>query len=284
MGLYPYSIYVNTNNTVYVVDRENGRIQMWLEGNMTPTTIISSNMSNPYSLFVSVTGDIYIGNDYPNSRVDKWIFNTSSDVPEMIVHQGCYGLFVDINDTLYCSITDLHQVVSQSLNGSFNTSTVVAGTGCPGYTSYTLYYPYGIFVNTNFDLYVADCYNNRIQRFQSGQLNGTTAAGNDVPGTFPLQCPTGVVLDANNYLYIVDSGHDRIIADGPNGFRYLVAGYSSWSSVYYNQLSYPQSMVFDRDGNLFVTDMENNRIQKFMLLNNSLSKWKIDFHQILYNI
>jgi sugar lactone lactonase YvrE len=202
----------------------------------------------------------------------------------MIVNQECYGLFVDINDTLYCSITDLHQVVTKSLNSGFNTSTVVAGTGCPGYTSYTLYYPYGIFVDINFDLYVADCYNNRIQRFQSGQLSATTVAGGDVPGTFPLQCPTGIVLDADNYLYIVDSGNNRIISTGPNGFRYLVGGYSSWTPEYYNQLSYPQSMVFDRDGNLFVTDMENSRIQKFMLLENSLSKCKIDFHHISYNI
>jgi tripartite motif-containing protein 71 len=164
----------------------------------------------------------------------------------------------------------LHQVIKRSLNSSDNQLTTVAGIDCPGFLFNMLYYPSGIFVDINFNLYVADSGNNRIQLFQSGQLNGTTVAGNTAPGTIALNFPTGIALDADGYLFIVDSDNNRIVGSGPNGFR-CVAGCSGHSSLS-NQLYNPQSMAFDSYGNIFVTDTGNGRIQKFLLATNSCSK------------
>jgi tripartite motif-containing protein 71 len=273
IGSYPYGIYVNIDNTVYVADRENGRIQVWFEGNKTVSSSIFGNISNPYSLFITINGDIYID----NNGVDKLEFNATSGSQVMTVDEECYGLFVDINDILYCSILDLHQVITQSLNTSTNTSKLVAGTGCPGNTPDMLYYPCGIFVDVNFDLYVADCGNNRIQIFRSGEINGITMVIPGVSGSFPLNCPTGVVLDGDKNLFIVDSRNHRIIGSGSTGFRCLL-GCSGLPGSTPNQLSYPETMAFDSHGNLFVTDTQNSRIQKFTLLNNSLSKLNVHCH------
>jgi tripartite motif-containing protein 71 len=117
------------------------------------------------------------------------------------------------------------------------------------------------------DLYVADCNNNRIQVFQSGQLNGVTVAGNGASGAITLNCPTGVVLDTNGYLFIVDSNNHRIVGSGSYGFR-CVVGCSGGGSAS-NQLFYPQSMAFDSYGNMFVSDRSNGRIQKFVFQNNT---------------
>ena len=81
----------------------------------------------------------------------------------MFVGSDCLGIFVDQNDNLYCSIYSLNQVVAKWLNSNANTFTIVAGTGCEGSTSNMLSGPRGIFVDTNFDLYVADTWNHRIQ-------------------------------------------------------------------------------------------------------------------------
>ncbi len=82
-----------------------------------------------------------------------------------------YDVFVDIVDNLYRSIKDLHQVVIKSLDNSVNTSIIIASTGCPEMKPYMLYSPYGIFVDINFSLYVADCGTNRIQFFSAEQLS-----------------------------------------------------------------------------------------------------------------
>ncbi len=272
VGQWPVGIFVNTDNTIYVADRSNSRIQVWFNNSINPTQTISGGLSTPIGIFVTSNGDIYVDNGASNGRVDKWTLNANASVPVMYVSSACYGLFVDINNTLYCSINNRHQVVAKSLNSISNITTIIAGTGTSGSASNMLSYPFGIFVDTNFDLYVADSFNNRIQLFRLGELNGTTIAGNrSVNITITLNCPTVIVLDADNYLFIVDEYNNRIIGSGPNGFRCLVGCFGSSGSAS-NQLSYPVSLSFDSYGNMFVVDNGNSRIQKFILLNNTLGK------------
>jgi hypothetical protein len=263
----PYGLFVNTNNTLYVAEYFNSRIQVWLDGNITPIRTISGNISYPYSIFVTSSGDIYVDNAMLYGEVDKWLLNATSGIPVMYVTGNCYGLFVSINNTLYCSLSYLYQVVTRSLDDVSNTVRIVAGTGCSGSASNMLSLPNGIFVDISFNLYVADSGNNRIQLFRSGQSNGTTLAGYGALGTITLNRPNDVILDADGYLFIVDSGNSRIVGSGPTGFRCLVGCSGSGSSA--NQLANPQSIAFDSYGNIFVADSGNSRIQKFILATNS---------------
>ncbi|CAF0923348.1 unnamed protein product [Adineta steineri] len=247
---------------------------MWQEENINPTNIITGSFINPYSLFVTLNGDIYIDDGEQNGRVQKWIAETNTFVTVMRVSLSCWGLFVDINDTLYCSIQYRGQVVKRSLNDAVMTSNrVAAGTDFPGSTSNQLSGPRGIFVDVNLDLYVADFNNNRVQLFQLGESNGITVAGNtSLNPTITLRGPSGIVLDTEKYLFIVDQHNHRIVGSGLNGFRCLVGcyGYGSQS----NQLFRPASFSFDPYGNMFVTDTENHRIQKFLLMKDSFGKLK----------
>ncbi|CAF4217568.1 unnamed protein product [Adineta steineri] len=270
VGALPMGIFVDTNNTIYVAAQANSEIQIWFSNSIDPTRTIQGTFSTPRSIFVTMNGDIYIDNGQFNGQVDKRVLNGITNVPVMYISASCYGLFVDINDTLYCSMYDLHQVIAQSLHSMSNKTIIVAGTGCVGSTSNMLDGPCGIYVNTNFDLYIADHYNNRIQLFRSEQLNGITVAGTgSLDTTITLNGPTGIVLDADNYLYIADFNNNRIVGSGSDGFRCLVgcSGSGGWAS---NQLIYPYTLSFDSYGNMFVTDYGNNRIQKFILLNNTL--------------
>lgn len=270
VGTSPYGIFVNTNNSIYVTDRANSRIQVWLNGSSTVTGNISCGLNNPYSLFVTDNSDIYVDNGYSNYRVDKRRLNSTSSIPTMDMCAQCYGLFVDIKNILYCSMFSYHQVISKSLDTNLNVWNIVAGTGTAGSTTSTLYNPSGIFVDNNLNLYVADSVNSRIQKFQPGQLNGTTIVGSGAAGTVALNYPTAVVLDSDGYLFIVDSWTHRIVASGPNGFRCIAACSGNGSTP--SQLSYPLTLSFDSYGNIFVTDQANNRIQKFLLATNSCSK------------
>jgi hypothetical protein len=247
------------------------RIVVWLQGNTVPTRNISGNLNYPASVFASDTGDVYGDNGYSNYQVDKWTLNATIGVPVMYVCGACYGFFIDIKNTLYCSMFARHQVVSNSQTKTLNTWSIIAGTNnVAGSTSTTLYNPRGIFVDTSFNLYVADSVNDRIQFFTSGQLNATTLAGTGATGTIALYYPTGVVLDANGYLFIVDCYNHRIVGQGSNGFRCIAACSGAGSTS--TQLDYPVTLSFDSYGNIFVTDQSNNRIQQFLFATNSCGK------------
>jgi len=267
----PNNIFVDVGNAVYVSSQSLNLVQIWSAGSQTPTRNLSGNLNNPYGLFVTVNGDIYVDNGN-NGQVVKWAGNTTNSIIVMNVTSTCFSLFVDINNTLYCSLENQHQVVETLLdNNSPNPNTIVAGTGSPGSTSNMLNQPQGIFVNINLDLYVADCGNDRIQLFNFGQLNGTTVPVNGPSGTITLDCPSGIILDADDYLFIVDSLNSRIIGSGPAGFR-CVVGCSGNSGSASDQLNNPQSLAFDSLGNLFVVDQNNSRIQQFLLTAGPCSK------------
>ncbi|CAF1418907.1 unnamed protein product [Adineta steineri] len=241
---------------------------MWSNNSINPNKIISANFFDSASIFVANNGDIYYDNGERNGRVDKRILNTNTFVNVMNIDSPCYGLFIDTNDTLYCSMFSQHQVIKRWLNDSEMISTTAAGTGTQGSAANELWSPLGIFVDTNFDLYVADCFNDRIQLFESGESNGTTIVGQGSSNSIiSLLCPSGIVLDADKYLFIVDRNNHRIIRSRSNDIRCIIGCGREGSQSY--QLSNPITLSFDSYGNIFITDALNNRIQKFDFVLNS---------------
>lgn len=228
-------------------------------------------MKRPFSTFITLNGDIYVDNGEDMNQVDKWTMGETNSTTVMYVNESCVSLFVDRNNDLYCSTDDSHKVVKRSLYDSINASSVIAGTGVPGLTPTQLNNPRGVFVDTKFNLYVADCTNDRIQFYQPGFRNGTTIVGNGANGTITINCPMGITLDADRYLFIVEYPTHRIVGSSINGFRCIVGCTGSNGSAA-NQLFHPRSLAFDSYGNLFVVDQGNNRIQKFLLSTNFCSK------------
>jgi hypothetical protein len=223
------------------------------------------------------TGDSNGNNQSLNTDSHGQVYKLSSNLTNstivMSINGSCAGLFV-IDNTIYCSMNDDHQVVKKTLQSDINIVEIVAGNGSNGSTSTMLNEPYGIFVDTDFHLYVADSGNHRIQRFRLNESHGETVAGNESNETMRLLWPTGVAVDANGSLFIADSGNHRIVESGPNGFRCIV-GCSNSPGLASDQLSSPWSLSFDSYGNIFVSDWENDRIQKFILETNSCSKFRL---------
>ena len=265
VGKEPVGIFINSNNSIYITDVNADKIHIWQnENDLNPTKTISGNLSDPFSLFVTTNGDIYVDNGYSNGRVDKWIRENERWISVMNVSSACYGLFVDIYENLYCSMGDNERVDK-------NWSTI-AGTGVLGSQSDMLNNPCGIFVDINLDLYVADSGNNRIQLFRLNQRNGITVVGKgSAKLTIELNLPSGIVLDGDQHLFIVDSGNHRIVGSDENGFR-CIFGCSGFGRTN-DKLTYPRAISFDSYGNIYVTDFGNNRMQKIFLSKKSDSKF-----------
>ena len=272
VGLDPHDMFVDINNTIYVANRGDNNVQIWSGENMTHLRSISAGVNSLQSIFVARNGDIYVDNSALNHRIDRWTFNATTSIVVMYVNGICYGLFIDINDDLYCSMEISNQVSKRSLYNDVNSSIIVAGNGSAGNLSSLLDGPRGILVDTHFNLYVADCRNNRIQFFPSGQLIGTTIPINGSNGTFTLNIPTEIVFDNDGYLYIADCYNNRILGSDATGFRCIV-GCSGIQGSASDQLNHPHSFSFDSYGNIYVIEELNNRLQKFFLLSNSCSKF-----------
>ena len=268
----PVGVFVAADDTVYVAARGLNQVQMWPNGSVAPARTFNTTGLAPNDVFVTSSGDIHADNGNAEQSVQKYTSNDPSGTVAMNVHAGCFGVFVDIYGDLYCSSDPFHQVFKHSFTDAPNSSTVVAGTGSRGSASDMLAGPRGIFVDLDLRLFVADCYNNRIQRISFGQSNGVTVAGNGLTGTIVLASPTDVVLDADGRLFIVEFTNHRVIASRPHGFV-CVIGCTGTSGSGSNQFNQPHSLSFDSVGNLYVADFSNNRVQKFLLANNSCGKY-----------
>lgn len=189
--------------------------------------------------------------------------NTKRSIELSNDRDPCYGLFFDTNETLYCSILAKHRVIKRSLRIDNDSWITAAGDGIEGNPPTRLRFPQGIFVDINFTLYVADCDNNVIQQFK---FNSTV--GLEVPTNTGLHCPTDIVLDGDNNMYIVDNKKHRIIrATLPLNNIECLIGCSATSGIELNKLTHPIALMFDTMGNIYVTDTKNKRVLKFLLIN-----------------
>lgn len=260
------------------------QILVWPNGNDTLIKCYGEKYQDSYGIFITTLGDVYVDNGNWFDRVERRSssenenFSISANFTSVMdVSHACFGLFVDIDNNLYCSVKELHQVFKKSLDTSRNDPVnVVAGIGCEGSEANRLRRPYGIFVTTNFTLYVADCGNDRVQKFEKGQINGTSVAGNGASNTINLKCPSGIVFDADGYIYISDNQNHRIIGSGPTGFRCII-GCRTKSSCQPRTLEEPQALSFDSFGNLYVTEWLRGQIVKFSLASNSCCMCSILF-------
>ena len=186
---------------------DNGEILIWQNNATgTPTTTIPAGPSNPWGVFVTSGEQIFVDTGPMKGQADRWTLNGTRLSSMFFLCSRCFGLFVVVNNYLYCSAHDLHQVVRQCLSDPSSELTIVAGTSSERSTDEMLKGPFRIFVTFDLDLYVADYYNDRVQLFRSGQRNGSLAS-------IDLNGPTWVFVDGDGYLFIVGSG--------PKGFRCL---------------------------------------------------------------
>ena len=139
-------IFVTLDNSVYAALQGVSELQMWPNASNASTKIFSTGSSSPLDAFVTINGDIYVDNGYGQNRVDSWRLNATNPTTVMYVPKGCFGLFVDIHDNLYCSHESPDQVVKRALSAPINSTSIVAGSG-----SDSLHGPRGIFVDIIFD-------------------------------------------------------------------------------------------------------------------------------------
>ncbi len=243
----------------------------------------ANRLNTPAGVYVDGTGNLYVA-DQNNHRIQKFPPNSTSLTSGSTVagtgtlgsaaNQLNYptGVFVDGTGNIYVADFNNHRIQKfppTSTNGT-NGSTV-AGTGTQGSAANQLNIPDGVFVDGTGNIFVEDAGNHRIQKFPPTSTNGTsgsTVAGTGIAGTAAnqLNLPFGVFVDGTGNLYVADQNNHRIQKFPPNSTSLTngstVAGTGTAGSAA-NQLSSPRGVYVDGTGNIYVSEFNNHRIQKF---------------------
>ncbi len=241
---YPSGVACDTQGNIYVADNLNNLIRK-----ITPSGVVttlagsgafgsvdgngtSAQFFYPTEVACDAPGNIYVA-DAGNNRIRKI---TSSGVVSTLAGSGAKG-FADGNGK----------------RAQFN-------------------YPTGVVCDAQGNIYIADAGNNRIRKIiPSGVVS--TLAGSDTYGfadgngtSAQFYGPSRVACDAPGNIYVADAGNNRIRKITPSGVVSTLAGsgiegYADGDGIS-TQFDFPDGVACDAQGNLYVGDINNNRIRK----------------------
>jgi len=140
--------------------------------------------------------------------------------------------------------------------GTNSSSVAVWGSqgGAPG----QFMNPWGLALDRQGNIYVADEENNRIQKL-SPAGKPLERWGEQGSGTGQFSFPTGVAVDPQGNIYVADWQNNRIQKLSPSGTPLAHWGDRSFDP---DQFQLPRGVALDADGNIYVADTNNNRIQE----------------------
>jgi DNA-binding beta-propeller fold protein YncE len=153
--------------------------------------------------------------------------------------------------------------------------------------------PGGLAVDKTGNIYVADTWNHRIQKFDSeGHFLKTwgsfisladPALANAPDKDSRFYGPRGVAIGPDGNVYVTDTGNKRVLIFSPDGafVSKIDSGMSPTRvapAYAFNQpgeLNEPIGIAVDAQGNVYVADTGNRRIQKFDPSGKPIAQWPV---------
>ncbi len=129
--------------------------------------------------------------------------------------------------------------------------------------------PWGMASSSDGNLWVADSGNNRITEFDNtgaavNNFSGNNYFGSAGAGTGHFSSPEGIAFDSSGNIWVVDHGNNRLQEFNSSGTYLLSIPSAGTSTGYANGLfDGPTTIAFSAEGNFWVTDYSNNRIEEF---------------------
>ncbi|CAF0829191.1 unnamed protein product [Didymodactylos carnosus] len=162
------------------------------------------------------------------------------------------SLDVQPNDTI--------QSIKKQIQSAAQNSNTVAGGYGQGTANDELCFPYGLVVDDNQSILIADWGNHRILQWKIGEINGRVIAGGHGQGNAlnQLNCPTDVLIDKEtNNLLICDRGNRRVLQrarrDDATEGETIIDNVACWE------------LAIDNQRNLYVSDTGKHQVQRYRI-------------------
>lgn len=209
----PGGVAVDASANVFVADSNNNRIQkrtatngQWVVWGTYGTN--TGRFIGPSDVAVDSAGNIYVADLY-NNRVQKRGTNGAWSV---FIPYGAAngfvrapkGLFVDTSDNLYVSDDGTQTNGSSRIQKFSKTGAFIGVLGSAQTSGGRLKRPGGMVIGGT-NLYVADIDNSRVA------ASSTTGSWTTILGSNILDHAEDVTWDARGFLYVADTGNDRIL-------------------------------------------------------------------------
>ena len=279
----PSAMAVSGNDTIVTV-AGNGTLGFSGDGGQAT----SAQLTRPVGLAFDAQGDLYIADCGASTvrKLSNGIITTVAGTgkagfsgdggPATQAQLSCpEGLAFDPQGTLYISDSN-NQRIREVKDGIIST---VAGNGTEGYsgdggaaTAASFHFPWGIAVDADYNLFVADEFNSRIRKVSGGTITtvvGTGTAGFSGDGgqatAAEINYPYDLAVDAQGDLYVADDFNSRIrkvsggtITTVAGGGSTLGDGGQATSA----HLDDAPGLDVDRQGNIYIAEWGDNRIRK----------------------
>jgi uncharacterized protein (TIGR03437 family) len=192
------------------------------------------------------------------------------------------GIALDGRGNIYIADANDHRIRKIGADGTIQT---IAGTGEAGFNgdggpaeAAQLNAPYGLCIDRNGNLFVADLGNFRVRKISvEGRITTVAGGGSITPGgdgdggsatNAKLSGPRNVTTDQQGNLYISDFNGQRVLKVDLTGTLTTLAGtgtagYSGdGASALRAAISYPAGIAIDRLGVLYIADTGNKKIRR----------------------
>ncbi|CAF4077573.1 unnamed protein product [Adineta steineri] len=268
----PSCLYIDNNNTLYICDQNNNRIQKWIQGAATGTTVAgdsagtqgstSTLLNNPIDLTFDNNGFMYVV-DYGNYRVQRFASNftnaitvagiTGSNSSALTKLDQPTAIDIDNNSNLYVLDMGNKRLVQWPPNATSGTLLI---------SDHTLNNDFDILLvpNSSNQIYISDQDSHALYlwTFGASSQNMTLQTVNDSQHN-SLNNPEGMVLDPYGNLYVADRDNDRVVMYCANSTVGIIVAEDNNSIP---SLKKPVALAFDSDLNLYVVSINSNQVVK----------------------
>lgn len=255
----PSGVAVDETGAIYISDSLNGEIARY-NADYTFSNIAyrgtangPGNIDRPGPLRIAENGDIYViesGKAVNRFRND----GTFVDSTAASFNQEYQGLHIGPDGSIW--LTYINPGSTQPPTG-FRQFTADFGLG-PSSESFNLQSPFGLTINRNGNIIIADTTSNNVFRYNP--INFSFLNSFEAPGVAPftMDRPRGLALDHRGNILVADSRNHRILKYSPTG-DYITA-YGTYGSRP-GAFNTPTELVVGEGGLVYVLDAGNRRVQ-----------------------